>query len=342
GTKDTTCISVNTHGFESFEVQINGLANMTELRFLDMHTPEVSIDRIWDFDKVNLYLPNSLRFIDQLWDDGEQKVLSKLKFLSLHSSLLRTLDLRSAPNVEKVSIVDSYLADLHMPAESPKLISLHLENTKLTILHLGITKNLENLSLKFFDYLVELHMPAKCLKLKSLELSHLILRTLHLGITLNLESLNLQNCTDMFQLQIPAESPKLVNLDLHNLNLRTLHLGIAPNLRFLYLSCLNLRTLEFSLTLTLESLDLEDCYLEELKLQGWSIRKAPEHLDELECLDELSLWSTDIKYLPDNICLLKNLKFLELKFNRYLEKLPDDIGQLESLEELILHECLVL
>ncbi|GKC87098.1 disease resistance protein RPV1 isoform X1 [Tanacetum coccineum] len=384
---------------------MKGLADMKELRFLALDTTGVSIDRI-GFDRVNLYLPNSLRFlrwtgypfaflhstfqnlvgldmhhsfIDQLWDDGDQKVLTKLKFLSITVSLLSTLDLRLAPNVERVSLVDSFLLeDLHMPAESPKLISLHLQNTNVMIFHLGITTNLENLSVHFFEYLAELHMPAECLKLKSLELSHLKLSTLHLGITPNLETLSLRNCTDMVELQIPAECPKLVYLELHNLNLRTLHLGIAPNLRFLYLSYLYLWALEFRLTPNLESLDLEKCYLVEvnapagclkklvnlnicasnpesslvnicdlqslrkLKLQGWSIRKAPKHLDRLECLDELRLWSTDIKYLPDSICMLKNLTFLELKFNRYLEKLPDDLGQLKSLEELILYECLVL
>nr|GEU68425.1 hypothetical protein [Tanacetum cinerariifolium] len=131
GTDDTTCISVYTDGFKSFEVQMKGLANMKELRLLDLYTAEVSLDRIWDFDKVNLYLPNSLwflkwtgypfaflhstfqnlvgldmyhSFIDQLWDDGEQKVLSKLKFLSIHLSLLGTLDFRLALNVETEEI----------------------------------------------------------------------------------------------------------------------------------------------------------------------------------------------------------------------------------------------
>nr|GFA76494.1 hypothetical protein [Tanacetum cinerariifolium] len=135
GTEDTTCISVYTDGFKSFEVQMKGLANMKELRFLDLYTAEV---------------------------------LSKLKFLSIHLSLLGTLDLRLAPNVKTVCLVDKFfLEDLHMPVESPKLKSLHLDNTNLMILNLRITKNLKNLSLKFFEHLVELHMPAECLKLKS-------------------------------------------------------------------------------------------------------------------------------------------------------------------------------
>ncbi|GKA56461.1 TMV resistance protein N-like protein [Tanacetum coccineum] len=79
------------------------------------------------------------------------------------------------------------------------------------------------------------------------------------------------------------------------------------------------------LTQNLESLDLEECYLVEVN--------AP-----LGCLKKL----LNLNKCARNPERSLNLKFLELKFNWYLEKLPDDLIQLISLEELILHECLVL
>nr|GEY97559.1 hypothetical protein [Tanacetum cinerariifolium] len=72
------------------------------------------------------------------------------------------------------------------------------------------------------------------------------------------------------------------------------------------------------------------------------ITEAPKDLDQLECLDELIFWSTWIKHLPNNICMLKHLKFLELKSCWLIEKLPEDLVKLECLEELYLTECIFL
>ncbi|GKB03732.1 Toll/interleukin-1 receptor domain-containing protein, partial [Tanacetum coccineum] len=81
--------------------------------------------------------------------------------------------------------------------------------------------------------------------------------------------------------------------------------------------------------------------LRKLTLEG-GIPEAPKNLDRLDCLEELSLRSTDIKTLPDSICMLKHLKSLELQSCLLLEKLPVDIGRLECLESLILSKCTLL
>ncbi|GJU23137.1 Toll/interleukin-1 receptor domain-containing protein [Tanacetum coccineum] len=71
--------------------------------------------------------------------------------------------------------------------------------------------------------------------------------------------------------------------------------------------------------------------LRKLTLEG-GIPEAPKNLDRLDCLKELSLRSTDIKTLPDSICMLKHLKYLKLESCLLLEKLPVDIGRLECLD----------
>ncbi|GKF91768.1 disease resistance TIR-NBS-LRR class family protein, partial [Tanacetum coccineum] len=81
--------------------------------------------------------------------------------------------------------------------------------------------------------------------------------------------------------------------------------------------------------------------LQTLELEG-DIPEFLKDLGQLECLEELWLSSRKIKHLPDSICMLKRLK--SLKVNNVtrlgklpkclLEKLPDDFGQLDSLEKL--------
>ncbi|KAJ9551881.1 hypothetical protein OSB04_015926 [Centaurea solstitialis] len=44
----------------------------------------------------------------------------------------------------------------------------------------------------------------------------------------------------------------------------------------------------------------------------------------------------------ESICMLKHLKVLQLKSCWLLEKLPEDLGQLECLEELFISECIFL
>nr|GEW63177.1 Toll/interleukin-1 receptor (TIR) domain-containing protein [Tanacetum cinerariifolium] len=192
-TQATRCITLDGYGW-NFEILMNGLANMKELRYLKVDSPLLYVDNL------SLHLPNALRFLKwdgypflslpktfqaknliglemyqsnivQLWEDGEEKPLLKLRFLEFtYSKLLRTLDLSVAPNLETLILENCHnlvevhfqvtpnlkelhiynckrLEKLHMPAESPKLVNLDLRNLNLRTFHLGVTPNLETVSL---------------------------------------------------------------------------------------------------------------------------------------------------------------------------------------------------
>ena len=107
GTQATQCLTLGAYGeeFKNFEILMKGLANMKELRFLYVVSPDVSEEEVskWKFDEDSLHLPNALRFLRwdyypfsslpktfqpnnlvglqmfggnmvQLWKDGEEKV----------------------------------------------------------------------------------------------------------------------------------------------------------------------------------------------------------------------------------------------------------------------------
>ena len=115
----------------------------------------------------------------------------------------------------------------------------------------------------------------------------------------------------MVEFQMPAESLKLEHLDLSHSKLTNLHLGNTPNLNMLI---------------------LEGCKdLVELQLPAKSVK-----------LSSLNLSHLKIRNLPDNICMLMHLKAIKLKSCWHLEKLPEDLGRLECLEELDLTNCIVL
>jgi hypothetical protein len=106
GTQATKCITLNPYpdGL-NFESLMNGLANMKELRFLEVDNDDLDEDEVskWKFDEDSLHLPNALRFLKwegypfsslpktfqpknlvalemnysdmvKLWKDGEEKV----------------------------------------------------------------------------------------------------------------------------------------------------------------------------------------------------------------------------------------------------------------------------
>ncbi|GJZ99562.1 Toll/interleukin-1 receptor domain-containing protein [Tanacetum coccineum] len=425
GTEEARYIKLDAEGFNT-DILMKGLANLKQLRFLDMTTPPVRADdcygSIQNFDEVSLYLPNALQFLKwrgypfsslpktfqaknldglemqfsnsvQLWKDGEEKACLKLRFLKFTHSKLRTLDLSVAPNLETLILENCYnlvevhfqvtpnlkelriydcnrLEKLHMPAESPKLRCLNLNDSKLRTLHLGITQNLQTLSLYDCTDMVELCMPAECPKLVKLDISNLKLRTLHLGIIPNLETLRLTDCTDMAELRMPAESPMLFYLELRKLGLRTLHLGITPNLETLSLyncpdmvelqihaecsklvnlelSNLKLRTLHLGITPNLQTLRLTDCtnmaelrmpaecpmlvYLELCKL---GLRTL--HLGITPNLETLSLWDcTDMVELHMS-AECPNLVNLDLDS---LKLMALHLGITPNLERLRLYNC---
>ncbi|GJY23509.1 Toll/interleukin-1 receptor domain-containing protein [Tanacetum coccineum] len=303
GTPATQCLYFYSRDF-SAEIAIKGLAKMKDLKVLDI---VVSNERInWVFDKVSEYLPSSLRYIRwwsfpfsslpntfqgkhlvnlemynsnivQLWEDGEGKVLNNLRFLKIWHSMLRTFDLRLAPNLESLTIENCKdFVKLHIPADHhSKLEYLDLSNSKLTNLHLGNAPNLKTLKLDSCHNLV-FQMPSESLKLEQLDLSYLNLTNLHLGNTPNLKMLNLNSCNDLVEFQMPAESLKLEHLHLSFLNLTNLHLGNTPNLKTLKLNSCN------------------DLVL------------LPE-LGRVKCLKMLNILGTGIRRLPQSILQLKGL-----------------------------------
>ncbi|PWA54487.1 disease resistance protein (TIR-NBS-LRR class) family [Artemisia annua] len=213
----TKCMTLYAHGLD-IEILKKGLANMKELRFLDVYGGSW-ISRFLEED--SLHLPNALRFLRwdyypfsslpktfqpnnlvglemnfsrmvKLWKDGEEKPFLKLRFLRfILCSKLRTLDLSVAPNLETLILQSCF-----------SLVEVHFQ----------VTSNLKELRIDFCKELEKLHMPAESPKLRSLDLYNLKkLRTLHLGVTPNLETLRVRDCPDLVDLQIiPAECPKLV------------------------------------------------------------------------------------------------------------------------------------
>ncbi|GJZ66736.1 TMV resistance protein N-like protein, partial [Tanacetum coccineum] len=282
------------------------------------------------------------------------------------------LHFQVTPNLKELRIREcNSLEILHMPAESPKLTSLDLYIVKLRTLHLGITPNLETLRVKKCSDMVELQIPGECPKLVNLDLSCSKLKTLDLGNIPNLERLDLKNCYDLVEINAPIGClKKLVHLDLSGCRrfeyfvfnkspieirvgfLSELHLivefrfkcfyeegSVSPlgNLEKLLSFCLCACTNTDSFSGSISSLP----NVRKMKIEG-CITEAPKDLDQLQCLEELVFWSTRIKHLPNNICMLKHLKFLQLKSCWLIEKLPEDLVHLECLEELYLTECIYL
>ncbi|GJX69846.1 TMV resistance protein N-like protein [Tanacetum coccineum] len=459
GTKATNCIKLRTVDHK-WETIMKGLREMKKLRYLYVSSSEDvhSSHRKWNFDEASQYFPNALRYMDwfgyplqslpktfqinnlislrmpnsrivQLWEGGETKVFSKLAFLDLHYSRLRTLDLGLTPNLESLCLKRCLDLVEVIRVECLKLVSLDLSHSKLRTLNLSLTPNLEKLNLEGCNELVEIHMPANSLKLTHLDLSNSKLRSLKLGQAPNIETLSLRYCYDLCELHMPEGCPKLRFLYLSGSKLSTLDMGLTPDIERLDLKecsslvellvpsgCLkklvyldlsgcwrfksflfdNLKQPKFvslpELDLIAESIDVcplhrdnnfpkfrfrcvyseylpletgnlkklisiglcactnlgafsnSICslrFLKKLKLEG-SIPEAPKDLDQLACLEEVTLFLTCIKYLPDSICMLKHLKSLELESCLLLEKLPEDLGQLISLETLIITNCKLL
>ncbi|CAH1444350.1 unnamed protein product [Lactuca virosa] len=503
GTKATRYIQFKLMG-GNFEIVMKGLRKMKELRFLHMSQDIMhNFGGEWKYDNVSQYFPNALQYLHwyryplwalpntfqannlvtlrmvksrivQLWEGGEKKVLNKLKILDLSYSKLTTLSLGLSPNLEALSLrgcrdlvelhmlngcrklksidlsdsnlktIDlrpavnlellhlkgcNALVELRLPNGCLKLISVNLSGSKLKTIDLHSCVNLELLHLKDCNALVELHMPRKCLNLRSLTLTNSQLRTLDIGWTPNLEDLDLNYCYDLKDLHMADKCLKLTSLNISHSKLKTFDLGLTPNLKKLDLKeCKNLLQLHvpFGCLENLVYLDLSGClrftsflfdkrnvassrrdesleigpsaeshliakslercplhpdntlrqfqfecfyiddpsvtrYLEKLisegpcactnletfsvsicglrcikklKLEGYL--EAPKDLDQVECLEELSFSRTNMKHLPDRICMLKHLEILQLKHCWSLEKLPEDLGGLECLKRLTL------
>ncbi|KAJ9551385.1 hypothetical protein OSB04_015430 [Centaurea solstitialis] len=293
GTKATRYIKLITSKVNP-ETIMKGLGNMKNLRCLRAYSGQSdSFHSNWTPDEVTQYFPNALRYLR--WDSYPFRFLPK----TFQANNLVTLHMHGSGIVQLWEGEERKVLN--------KLRFLDLGYTKLKTLDLGMTPNLETLSLEECSNLVELHMSVECLKLVSINLSNSKLRTLDLRRTLNLEIVSLVACIELEELHMPVESLKLRSLDLSSSKLRTLDLGATPNiktlslrrcddlvkfhmsvecpqLRILDLSHSKLRTLDLRLTPNLESLSLTECYrLVELHIPIGCLKKLS-NLDLSGCL----------------------------------------------------------
>ncbi|CAH1421461.1 unnamed protein product [Lactuca virosa] len=342
GTEATRCIRFHTEEFNPY-IFIKGLRKMKELRFLSVSG---DCSRDFEFGMLSPDFPNGLRYLH--WTHYPFRslpttfqVLNKLKFLDLSCSMLRTLDLGLAPNLEELILVGcSYLEKLHFPSRCLNLRRLLLTDSKLRTLDIGLTPNLEKLDLEKSYHLEELHMANECQKLAELKISHSNLKTLDLGMTPNLKKLHLKECRKLVELHTSIGClKKLVHIDLSG--------------------CLRFRSFRFNIKYNTScSVDefVEVGPLAELRLMGESLESCPLHpksnlpkfrfdgvykedrpslTRNLEMLFSVGMCAcTNLETFSRSLCGLRRLRKLELKAS-FVEAIKD-IDQLESLEELIL------
>ncbi|KAJ0794687.1 putative leucine-rich repeat domain superfamily [Helianthus annuus] len=190
--------------------------------------------------------------------------------------------------------------------------------------------------------LVALHMPnskieqlwvgGKVLKkLKSITLSCSKVNTLDLGLTPNLMRLDLSYCDDLVELHVPVGCLKrLTYLNLQQCSqLKSVSfIKDLESLEFLNVSGLHLK--EFEEIILCHS----NSNLQELRFDGNDIENLPSPIGYLHKLVMLSFNRCNkLKSLPGSICSLHYLRVLSL-VDCGIEELPEDIGQLECLEEL--------
>ncbi|XP_023767544.1 disease resistance protein RPV1 [Lactuca sativa] len=262
-----------------------------------------------------------------------------LRSIKLGYSKIRTLDIGLTPNLEYLDLeMCSDLEELHMGDICQKLRLLNIRCSKISNLDLRLTPNLNTLDLKNCSNLVELHMDNESLKkIVFLDLSGCLR-----FISFKFDMQSKASCSEvgpLAELHLIAESldgcPLHPDINLPKFQFKCFYKEDRPLLTrnleklisFGLCACTDLDTFSRSIC------GLEG--LRELKLQG-SIPEVPKDLDQLQCLETLHISCTNnIRHLPDNICMLKHLKSLELSC-RFLEKLPKDLDRLECLEKLTL------
>ncbi|PWA35258.1 disease resistance protein (TIR-NBS-LRR class) [Artemisia annua] len=406
GTKATRCLKLNKSRGNA-RIVMKGLGKMKKLRYLEVNF--AYYDLVSDaecLDDTSQYLANSLKYLKcsdypflylpktfqgnnlvgldmkysrmvQLWEEGEKKVLKKLKLISLSRSNLTTFHFGMTPNLEALSLECSYnLVELCMPCQ--KLNYLDISHSKLRTFDLGLTPNLETLILKNSANLVELCMPVSCQKLKHIDINSSKLITFDLGLTPNLETLSLLNCTHFVKLQVSVACPNLKFLDLRKSRLRSLDLELIPNLEKLYLedcddfvelhvsvACPNLkfldlrksslRSLDLEMIPNLEKLYLAECHeLVKINASVGCLNKVG-YLNLLGCLrftvfefrsrwEQLVNCTSGTLHLAGvflDLCPLQpNSNLSNSRFRSYYEEyLPSSVGNIEKLISFGLCAC---
>ncbi|PWA97619.1 disease resistance protein (TIR-NBS-LRR class) family [Artemisia annua] len=267
----------------------------------------------------------------------------KLSSLKISGSKLRTFDLGLTPNLETLYFYGcTQFVKLQVSVARPNLKFLCLSNSKLRSLDLELIPNLEMLYLEECHELVEINAPVGCLK-----------KVFHLDLSRCLRFTDFK----FHGISEPKDNCSSATLDLVGVSIDLCPLHPNSNLPkfqfrctyegYLSLSVGNIeRLISFGLCACTDLKKFSDMIfslrcLRKLTLKG-DIPDFSHDLGQLESPEELCLYSTKIKHLPDIICRLKNLK--SLKFNigdtfmrlpeDLLEKLPENLGQLDSLENL--------
>ncbi|KAL4564970.1 hypothetical protein LXL04_029049 [Taraxacum kok-saghyz] len=339
GTEATRCMQIRTSKLNP-EVVMKGLRKMKDLTFL-----KVSLEEFYPNHETNQLIPNflnALGFLCCIWElnKGIPYFPDALRYLHWDEYPFRSLPQTFQPNnLVTLKIVGSKIVQLWEKGERKvcnKLKFLDLSNSMLRTLDLGLTLNLETLTLTRCCALIEL--PNSICKLKHL-------RSLNLDCCSLLDKLpeELGHLESLVQLRLsytkikhlPDDICMLKHLKLLKLDGCSLLQKLPKNLG--WLECLE----KLSLSNT-EIIHLPDsiCMLKHLKYlelnQCSLLEKLPEDLGCLESAEYLELSGTKIMHLPDSICKLKHLKYLGLYKCLLLEKLPEDLGELECMERIIL------
>ncbi|XP_076925922.1 TMV resistance protein N-like [Bidens hawaiensis] len=352
GTKATRSINLGYSNLHS-DIITKGIRKIEELRLLNVQC------KVTEVDEVNKYLPDALQYlcwtnypfqslpetfqannlvnldmchsnITELWEGGERKVFNKLKYLDLsYSSKLRTFDLSITPHLELLNLTRCEdLVELCMPVEFPNLKSLNLSRSKVINLNIGLTPNLERLYLEGCSHLKEIHAPVECLKklvhLFSSECLNLVYYTVdkkHESASIDTVEINV-SCVDVYPLHATNDLLGFRFTCIYDEPRSSWSGNLEKLFRFGPCACENPEY--FLATIC----DLQ--HLRELTLE----KRIHGDIWRLESLEKLSLWWQKFQHLPDSICLLKNLKSLELYLCLALEQLPGNICRLECLEVL--------
>ncbi|KAK0572316.1 hypothetical protein LWI29_029651 [Acer saccharum] len=296
--------------------------------------------------ELNLSCSSNLK---RLW--GDTKHAPKLKWLDLHDcpSLIEVPDLSKSPSLKKIDLRGcSHLTKIQNLSNlgSLEVIDLHGCSCLTEIPDLSGSPSLTMIDLEGCKSLLELPLLASSwpsdLNIRGLESltsfpSTVVLRYEHLG------SLDLSGC------KISEEMEGLEILDLRGTAIKELPHSIKHLTKLSKLSlsrCKNLESLPCNL-ISLKYLDISDCS---------KLEKLPENFGNLKSLEDLSMDRIAISQLPSTMMHLNEIVTISCRGCRYLRftdllglprsltsldfsdcnlnKIPEDIGCLSSLEVL--------
>ncbi|XP_055828728.1 TMV resistance protein N-like isoform X2 [Solanum dulcamara] len=288
--------------------------------------------RLWDFEDFEEVMVNNTgtKAMEAIWTYGVQKLcfskkamknMKRLRLLSIIGFQSCDDSIEYLPNNLRWFVCHSYpWESLLENFEPKKLVYLDLQCSSLRQLWTG-TK----------------HLPS----LRNLDLSYsrCLMRTPDFTGMPNLEYLNLFKCKNLEEVHHSVGSCR-----------KLIQLYLTRCKRLTRFPCVNVESIEY--------LHLDDCYsLEkfpeilgrmkpELEIRmSWSgLREIPSSIiQQYACrLTELNLSSMqNLVALPSSICKLKGLVKLIVSFCSKLESLPEEIGDLENLEELQARDTLI-